>query len=186
MLRLGLVFIAVMVACEHGGLAARGARAALAPRFTSEYTDLTSGKGCRQEFEEDEVSQGSDIPLVCRGPGGYQIRISYAAIGAYVSAEGAGDFTVQLAEEAAHFNEGRKAEWRLADNRPFAVILRVSKYREARGDPEEDFAQKNKTGEVLVVRGLKGQEHISFEVDARKAGANGLARQRADEAYRKN
>ena len=184
--RIGLALAAALIICANPDSARRnGHGASASTNFTSTYTDLTTDKGCRRESEEDSP-EGSDTPLVCPGPGGYRIRISYAAIGAYASVEMDGGFSVQLAEQAAHFNDGRKVEWRLANDRPFAVILRVAKYREARGDPEEDFTEKNKTGEMLVVRGLKGQEHIGFEVDTRKtADANDLARRRAAGSFRR-
>ncbi len=155
--------------------------------FTSDYTDLTNGKGCQPDTAGSKTSEGSDSPLVCRGPGGYQVHISYAAVGAYASVRTANNnFTVQLAAQGAHFNEGRKIEWRLADGRPFAVILRVFKYRERASDPNEAFSERNKISEVLIVRGLKGQEHIRFDVDPRKSeNANDEARKLADAGFRR-
>ncbi|MGA9768951.1 MAG: hypothetical protein WBV94_07920 [Blastocatellia bacterium] len=152
--------------------------------FTSQYTDLTTGIGCQPD---SEASDGSDGPLVCRGPGGYQVQISYAAVGAYASVRTANkSFTAQLAAQGAHFNEGRKIEWRLADGRPFAVILRVFKYRKHSSDSNDAFSERNKTGEVLIVRGLKGQEHIRFDVDPRKSEqANDEARKLADAGFRR-
>lgn len=177
-----LIFAPGQVRSAHRAGRAAGNTA----RFTSEYTDLTFGKGCNREFSEDESPEGSDIPLVCRGPGGYEVNISYAAVGAFVSVSTTDDsFSVQLADQSANFNEGRKIEWRLANGRPFAVILRVVKYRENYGDATEAYDARNKTGEVLLVRGLKGHEHIKFEVKALKnAEANIRARQMADKAFR--
>ncbi len=44
---------------------------------------------------------------------------------------------------------------------------------------------ENKTGESLVVKGLKGYERIDFEVDARASDANAKARELADKAFLK-
>lgn len=41
----------------------------------------------------------------------------------------------------------------------------------------------NRTGCRLVVKGLKGWEHIGFEVDGSAANANEKARRMADENY---
>lgn len=43
----------------------------------------------------------------------------------------------------------------------------------------------NRTGSRLVVKGLKGWEHIGFEVDGSAANANEKARRMADENYSK-
>ena len=53
-------------------------------------------------------------------------------------------------------------------------------------DPTEAFSDKNKISEVLIVRGLKGQEHIRFDVDPRKTeNANEEARKLADAGFRR-
>jgi hypothetical protein len=74
----------------------------------------------------------------------------------------------------------KTVEWRLADGKPFAVIIRMYDY----GD---DLCQgDNKVkGESLVVRGLKGFEQIEGAVDARTTNANAKARELADKGYAK-
>ncbi|HKS42325.1 MAG TPA: hypothetical protein VJX74_17025 [Blastocatellia bacterium] len=184
MMRINLLLITALLVCSCVSLAQNDEREI---RFTSEYTDLTNGKGCQSDSAAGKKSEGSDSPLVCRGPGGYQVYIGYAAVGAYASVRTASNsFTTQLAAQSADFNEGRKIEWRLADGRPFAVIMRVIKYREKVDDPTEAFSEKNKISEVLIVRGLKGQEHIRFDVDPRKTdSANEEARKLADAGFRR-
>ena len=184
MMRINLLLITALLACSCVSFAQNDEREI---RFTSEYTDLTNGKGCQPDSAGGKRSEGGDIPLVCRGPGGYQVHISYAAVAAHASVRTANNsFTAQLAAQNANFNEGRKIEWRLADGRPFAVIMRIIKYRENVDDPNEAFSEKNKVNEVLIVRGLKGQEHIRFDVDPRKTeNANEEARKLADAGFRR-
>jgi len=73
-----------------------------------------------------------------------------------------------------------KAEWRTANGKPFAVIMRVAKYGET--DDENLYIGK-KIGEELIVQGLKGFEDIDFKVDAKTPNANVKARKLADDAY---
>lgn len=183
-MRVNILLVIAVFACASVGVAQSNERE---PLFTSEYTDLTSGKGCQQDPAFKNATEGSDPPLICRGPGGYQVHIGYGAASAFASVETTNSkFTTTLAEQGAHFNEGRKIEWRLADGRPFAVIMRVIKYRKNVDDPNEAFGDKNKLGEILIVRGLKGQEHIRFDVDPRTVGnANDEARKLADAGFRR-
>jgi hypothetical protein len=71
-------------------------------------------------------------------------------------------------------------EWRLANGKPFAVIMRVYEYA------GNDLCATNGkvTKESLVVKGLKGFE-IEETVDAKTPNANLKAREVADKAYAK-
>jgi hypothetical protein len=89
-----------------------------------------------------------------------------------------------LAVQPLNYNAKRKIEWRLANGKPFAVIFRIDKARRE-VDPAEMWRPENKTGEYLLVNGLKGYEHIEFEVDARSPNANAQARDLADRAFMK-
>jgi hypothetical protein len=75
----------------------------------------------------------------------------------------------------------KNVEWRLADGKPFAVIMRVYEYA---GNDACSTAGKIKS-ESLTVQGLKGYEHIEGSVDARTPNANVKARELADKAYAK-
>jgi hypothetical protein len=76
--------------------------------------------------------------------------------------------------------QGSKIEWRLADGKPFAVILRVFKYSGKGQYP----LQEKPTGEVLLVKGLHGFEQIAYEVDVKSnANPNVKARMLADSGY---
>jgi hypothetical protein len=57
----------------------------------------------------------------------------------------------------------RKIEWRMANGKPFAVILRIE--------------------DKLYVKGLRGYEKIDYDIDAKTPDANQQARDMADKAY---
>ena len=153
---------------------------ALAANFTSAYTDLK--KQCKNAFKS--VGEGQDMPLRCKGYGGYEIRIDYSAASSHLRVQPVGNKTdeaITLATQPLTYSDHRKIEWRLADGKPFAVIFRVDKSKA--DDPTELWQPQNKTGEALMVKGLKGYEHIDFEVDAKEPDANAKARAKADAAY---
>ena len=75
----------------------------------------------------------------------------------------------------------KTVEWRLADGKPFAVIMRVYEYA---GNELCSTAGKIKS-ESLMVQGLKGYEQIEGSVDARTPNANVKARELADKAFAK-
>lgn len=162
-----------------GGFASNPA----APNFTSAYTDLN--KDCKNAFKE--VGEGQDMPLRCKGYGGYYLYIYYSAWASHINAQmqGNDDVTISLAMQELSYSDakGRKVEWRMANGKPFAVILRVSHYKESTNG-ENPFDEKLKTGESLLVKGLKGYEHIDGSVDARTPDANTKARQLADSQYK--
>jgi hypothetical protein len=133
------------------------------PKFTSVYTDLS--RQCKAAFKE--VGEGQDMPLNCKGYGGYRISIGYSAMYAHVAAETLdGKNVIPLTAAQINFDmqKGRKIEWRLANGKPFAVILRVE--------------------DKLFVKGLRGYEKIDYDVDTKMTpNANQQARDLADRAY---
>ncbi len=132
------------------------------PKFTSVYTDLS--KQCKAAFKE--VGEGQDMPLNCKGYGGYKISIGYSAMYAHVVAEtldGKNNIPLTTTQINYDMQKGRKIEWRLANGRPFAVILRVE--------------------DKLLVKGLRGYEKIDYDVDAKTPNANQQARDLADKGY---
>jgi hypothetical protein len=156
---------------------------ARAPKFSSAYTDLKTQ--CKSIAEGE--AQGDDMPLRCKGFGGYEIRIDFSAASSHLRLQPLGDKTedsIELAEQPLNYDAKRKVEWRLADGKPFAVIFRVDKSKEG-VDPSEMWRPENKTGESLHVKGLKGYEQVDFEVDAKTPNANVKARELADNAYMK-
>jgi len=149
------------------------------PVFSSRYTTLTNcGSGMTKKGEREAEKIGSDIPSKCRGLGGYDVFISYSAC--------ASSFTIRRGEEDISLGmqpvnwKQKTIEWRLADGKPFAVIIRMYDY----GDDLCNGDNKLK-GESLIVHGLKGFEQIEGSVDARAANANLKARELADKGYAK-
>lgn len=155
-----------------------------APVFTSDFTYFH--KDCRPAMKK--TGEGQDLPLNCKGYGPYYIYIYYSALASHVSIKTKReDYFLHLAEEQMDFSEKKDSvlEWRLADGKPFAVILKVGQYnKEAQERGEDPFQDKYKTGEVLLVKGLKGYDDINFVVPVKGEGdPAGKARALADAAY---
>ena len=156
-------------------------------RFSSNFTDLT--KDCKDAFEE--VEEGQDMPLRCRGYGGYYIDIGYSAFASHIRINTINvDDGIYLATESLNYSDkkGNKIEWRFANGKPFAVILKISKYNDKVLNDlgETPYQKKYKTGESLIIKGLKGYEHIDFEVNFKTTtDAITKARKLADRAYLK-
>jgi hypothetical protein len=190
------------LACAKGGNSNAGGPAAAQPAssaaatpasptagsaFTSAYTDLN--KDCEPAFKDEEIGEGQDMPLKCKGYGDYYISIGYSAWASHLAVQKEGDeeLLIGLVNEGIGYSDepGQKVEWRMADGQPFAVIARVSTYDEAKSEATGDnpYQAKYKTGESLVVKGLKGYERIDFKVDANDPKANEKAREMADSNY---
>ena len=161
-----------------------------APKFSSVYTDLNRDcKSALTKKEEKEAEErGTDIPERCKGYGGYYVDVGYSAMASSISiyqqgsddSIGLGMFPLNYVDE-----KGRKIEWRLADDKPFAVIMRVPEYSGEGTSSADIWDPKNKTGESLRVRGLKGYEYIEGKIDAKTPSANVKAREIADNAFLK-
>ena len=112
--------------------------------------------------------EGQDMPLKCKGYGGYEIRIDYSAAASNLRVQLVGDKTDQsitLGMQPMDYDQTRKVEWRLANGKPFAVIYRMIKSKTEQ--PEEMWRPENMAGEFLVIKGLKGFEQIDLELDAK-------------------
>lgn len=166
-----------------GTLAQRTPSRTYATQFLSVYTDLS--KQCRNAFKR--VGEGQDMPLKCKGYGGYEIGIGYSAMSSHlVISPVGGDAVVSVMSQPLSYYDNKKIEWRLANGKPFAVIIRVNRYKDESGNIDAGtYAEQNKTGESLLVKGLKGYENIDGAVDAKLPDANAKARQLADQSYGK-
>jgi len=151
------------------------------PVFSSQYTQLTNcGSGMTRKEERQAEQNGSDIPSRCKGLAGYFIDISYSACSSSFSLS-RGDENISLAMQAIDWKQ-KTVEWRLADGKPFAVIMRVYEYAGNENCPDTGGKIKS---ESLRVQGLKGFEKIEGSVDARTPNANVKAREVADTGYAK-
>jgi hypothetical protein len=150
-----------------------------ATRFSSVYSPLTKcGSGMTKREEREAEKHGSDIPSRCKGFGGYTVDISYSACASNFGLV-KGDERISLGMQTLNWPQ-KTLEWRLANGKPFAVIMRVYEYA---GNDLCTTAGKV-TKESLVVTGLKGFE-IEETVDAKTPNANLKARELADKAYAK-
>jgi hypothetical protein len=150
-----------------------------ATHFSSVYSPLTKcGSGMTKKEEREAEKHGSDIPSRCKGFGGYVVDISYSACASNFRLV-KGDERISLGMQAVNWRQ-KTIEWRLADGKPFAVIMRVYEYA-----GNDLCATDGKvTRESLIVTGLKGFE-IEETVDAKTPNANLKARELADKAYAK-
>jgi hypothetical protein len=150
-----------------------------APVFSSRYTALTKCVSGLTKKEEREAEQhGSDIPTRCKGPGGYDINISYSACTSEFSVD-KGEESIPFATQSVAWKQ-KTVEWRLANGKPFAIIMRAYEYA-----ANEYCAIGDKiTGEFLIVKGLKGYEQIDEKVSVKGTpNPNAKARAIADKAY---
>jgi hypothetical protein len=166
------LFASMAIACFGASIYAQGKKA---PKFTSVYTDL------RTMCRDYDGSGGTDGYSICRGPAGYQVRVYYSAATTQINAERKGkNDHFGIATAAIDFNWSRlKIEWRLANGKPFAAIMRIPKY----GEPADGEYFGKVIGQRLVVVGLLGFESLSTSIDAKTPGANDLAREAADSEY---
>jgi len=162
-----------------GGFALQSVTGPGAIKFSSAYTDLTKcGSGMTKKEEQEAEERGTDIPTKCKGYGGYHIYISYSACSSDFSVD-KGEESIRLGMQAGDWKQ-KSVEWRMANGQPFAIIMRVYEYA---GD--ELCATGGKiTSESLMIRGLKGFEHIDEEVKVKGTpNPNAKARQIADKGY---
>jgi len=150
-------------------------------QFSSAYTPLTKcGSGMTKKEEKEAEEHGTDLPTRCKGLGGYDVYISYSACSSNISVE-KGETSMPLAMQALSFKQ-KTVEWRLANGKPFAVILRVYEY----GGNDLCTTGGKVTSESLIVKGLKGYEHIDEEVKVKgTTDPNLKARELADKGYAK-
>ena len=149
--------------------------------FTSVYTDMK--KQCKA-VRETISTEGTDPLVRCTGYGGYRISMYYSATTATMSVQRVadGENVVELGTDYGNYgSRGEKIEWRMAGGKPFAVIMRIWKYRGEGADGTMFSGQR--VGSTLLVRGLPGWERISAEIDGGLPDANARARAAADAGY---
>jgi len=146
--------------------------------FSSVYTDMK--KDCAYEPAPSGEEEGGDPAAFCTGYGGYRIYMYFSANSAVVGVmrtSDAADVMTLGTERVSYGDRGEKIEWRTASGKPFAVIMRVTKYRDGVGGAA--------VGSTLVVRGLPGWEHIRADIDGSLPDANARARAAADAGWKK-
>lgn len=142
--------------------------------FTSVYTDLK--KDCKDKFSDSD--EDHDMPVICKGPNGYKIDVEYSACCEYTHVASENKFILQFPEQRIVTVTKRTMEWRLVNEKPFAVIFRIDKYK---GDIT---LSPKKSGEVLLVKGLNGFSNINYEVNIEQySDPIQEARRLADQGY---
>lgn len=149
-------------------------------KMTSVYTNMQTDCAAESKVEADEV------PFICKAVDGYRVRIVPA--GAWAETIEIVDKSGEVVTSFGNVGYGysttnnRKVEWRMADGKPFAAILRVNVYdsEKALDAGDSPFLGKYKTGEKLMIRGLAGYSQIEFEVDGKDKDANLKAQKMAD------
>jgi hypothetical protein len=136
------------------------------PRFTSETTPLYPSDQCKTLIPGED---GSDPTLGCPALPGYEVVIRFSAWATHVEITGP--------ETNVSFGGylGGEIEWRLADGKPFAVIVSVNPDEERRDDPRSTR---------LELRGVAGWS-IEADVPADAKDAAQAARDQADAAFHK-
>lgn len=152
-----------------------------ATKFSSEYTYLKKcGSGMTKKEEKEAEKYGSDIPTRCKGYDGYDIYIYYSACASHITAT-KGDKSIGLAMQTVNWQQ-KTVEWRMANGKPFAIIMRVFGYS---GD-DLCTTDGKVTGESLIVKGLTGFEDIDETIDVKTTPEpNVKARELADMDYAK-
>jgi hypothetical protein len=144
-------------------------------RFSSVYTRL-DGKGCHTIRGE----HGADDAQQCKGVGGYDVEIYYSAATMQIAAirnrdeQGAGIATLNLDFDYTK----TRLEWRLANGKPFAVIMRAPVYDK----PKKGEYFGKVIGQQLIVAGLVGFD-VDENIDAKLSDANARAREAADRSF---
>lgn len=145
--------------------------------FSSTYTNLD--KDCTSSGGED----GGHVSTICKDIRGYKLNYFDSAAALHFSVgKLASEDSISLATQPLGYDaKTRKIEWRMANGRPFAVIMRINKF-----EMSDEGIPGKITGEYLIVKGLENFEKIDFEVDAKTKNANEEARKLADSGYLKN
>lgn len=145
-------------------------------KFSSAYTNLATQ--CKNP--EPNNAEAQHISNFCKGYGNYFIHIFDSATTLQINAETSDrQISIPLASQSLNYvQQVRNVEWRMADGKPFAVIMRVFKYRNTGEYP----FQGRPISEALLVKGLQGYESINYEV-AVSPSANEKARELADGGY---
>lgn len=147
------------------------------------YTQVYSrNPGNCKDVDLNTVSEGEDVPQLCKGYGGYWLYRTSAVYRLRLAIQdGSRKFTVPVVaaensearalEDSCVKKFGDKIEWLVMSGKPFAFILRVSYFKDTQ-DEQTVFQPQNRAGEFLFVRGLKGYEGLRYEVSVLNSAFN--------------
>lgn len=144
--------------------------------YTSKYTNLT--KDCKED--SSFATEGQDIPIICKGYGTYKVEIHSGEKSVRIGIFNGTDAAIPVAEQDLTFlDKERMLEWRFKNGKPFAIIFRIYGYKKDKHDQSVTH-KKARTREILFVKGLRGFEHIRYEIETNQPNANQKARDWAD------
>lgn len=148
--------------------------------FSSAYTRLNGQNSC-----QPVNMQKDDIAYICNGYKEYKIFVTkdLTYVFMYIGKEISPDNdkwkdALPIFLPNQYEWKGQIIEWRLANGKPFACIVRTIINKE--------MLEQNGGTDTLVVKNLKGFAPINIYIDISKnKNANALARQKADQGYKK-
>lgn len=145
--------------------------------FTSVFTPAINTVTNQCKNDDENTSEGDTFRRLCKGTANYSLVLygSDYCIN-YGIENSAHDFITYLLPldddgESSKYNRADKydhklsdkIEWRLANGKPFAVIVRVLFYKNT-GSAKTFANPKNKAAEFVFVRGLKGFENLKYDL----------------------
>ncbi|HMV43410.1 MAG TPA: hypothetical protein PK079_20745 [Leptospiraceae bacterium] len=137
--------------------------------FTSEYTNIS--KDCK--YDSKDIQEGQDAPLICNGPSGYTVIISYSACMENLRIESKNKKeSIDMPSQPIGSAETRKLEWRLLNKKPIGVIYRTFVLKDS---PNGNCPQEKTKQETLEVRGLGKYLELNTSIASGK-NANEKAR----------
>jgi hypothetical protein len=150
--------------------------------FSSQVTDFN--KDCKTPDGQNDDS--GRVSSFCKGYGKYRLHVFDTASTIEINAETDKEAEIfHITSQSLSFDiERRQLEWRMADGKPFAVIMQADKYR----TNQNGLIAYPQTvvGSHYIVKGLEGYEEIDYTVDVtRERNLLEKARKMADDAYLK-
>lgn len=139
--------------------------------FTTHYTDIS--KDCK--YDSKDIQEGQDAPLICKGPNGYTVTITYSACMESLRIESKDKKeSLDMPQQPIGSADKRKIEWRLINKKPVGVIYRTFVLKDSSNGncPQEKTKQ-----ETLEVRGLGKYSELNSSIPS-----GGKANEKAREA----
>ncbi len=150
------------------------ATTAASAQVTSQYTDLDDSKCKTLELNEDE---GGSYKGECRGVGGYKLHVIEGDLRQTVNVidPRSKEFELRFWEHFYAFSAvGPKAEWRVRNKKPFALIIRLN--------VSENPEKPETTTSYLIVSKITTSEVCITDIIRPSRTQNADARRLADTA----
>lgn len=129
--------------------------------FKYKYTDFS--KDCKNDPKV--TNEGSDIPLICKGPEKFTISIYYSACSEYISIYNQEKSIMEFSEQKIASSDKKKLEWVIYKNEPIAIIFRIEEYKVS----DEDPCSRKLISEKLIIRGIGKYNSLDKETSGKNA-----------------